>query len=123
MSVEVISLAAKHAEFSETWSPHRVAALDGHAVKLVKAVGAFDWHAHPDADELFFVSRGILKIEIEDQDPVIIGPGELCVIPKGVRHRPIARTDTVHLMLIEQAGVVNTGDNETSDKTAAVRDL
>lgn len=123
MTVKSISLAAKHAEFDEAWSPRRVARLDGYEVKLAKAVGDFDWHAHADEDELFFVSRGLLLIEIEGQDAVRLGPGELCVIPKGVRHRPVAQTDEVHLMLIEKAGVVNTGDNPDSDLTQEIKDL
>ena len=72
---------------------------------------------------MFFISRGLLEIEIEGQDPVILGPGELCVIPKGVRHRPIAKTDEVHIMLFEKAGVTNTGDNPDSDLTQTIEDI
>lgn len=100
MPVEVISLAEKHAQFKEAWSPKRVGRLDDYEIKLAKAEGQFDWHAHTDADEFFLVTRGILQIEIESEDPVLLGPGEFCVIPKGVRHRPVAKTDKVHLMLI-----------------------
>lgn len=123
MPVDVISLAEKHSQFKDAWSPRRIARLDDYEVKLAKAEGAFDWHAHADADELFLVTRGILRIEIEDEDPVILGPGELCVIPKGVRHRPSARTETVHMLLIERAGIVNTGDNTDSKLTRDVTDL
>jgi len=123
MPVEVISLVEKHAQFKETWSPKRIARMDDYEIKLTKASGAFDWHAHKDEDELFLVTRGILRIEIEGQDAVILGPGELCVIPKGVRHRPVAQTDRVHMMLIERAGVVNTGDNPDSDLTQTVEDI
>ena len=123
MTVKVISLADKHAQFKEVWSPKRVAKLDNYEIKLAKAQGSFDWHAHTEEDEFFLVTRGILKIEIEGQDPVILGPGEMCVIPKGVRHRPVAKTEKVHLMLIEKAGVVNTGDNPDSDLTQTIEDL
>ena len=123
MTVTAISLADKHAQFKEVWSPKRVAKLDNYEIKLAKAQGSFDWHAHTDEDEFFMVTRGILEIEIEGQDPVILGPGEMCVIPKGVRHRPVAKTEKVHLMLIEKAGVVNTGDNPDSDLTQTLEDL
>ena len=123
MSVEVISLAEKHSQFKDAWSPRRIATLDDYEIKLAKAEGHFDWHAHAQEDELFLVTRGILKIEIEGQDAVIVGPGELCVIPKGVRHRPVAQTEKVHMMLIERAGVVNTGDNPDSDLTQEIRDI
>ncbi|WP_417468214.1 cupin domain-containing protein [Maricaulis sp.] len=123
MLVESISLVAKHAQFDDIWAPKRVAKLDNYDVKLAKGNGSFDWHAHHDADELFLVTRGNLRIEIDGQDPVILGPGELCVIPKGVRHHPVCLTDEVHIMLLEQAGIVNTGDNTDSDLTQTIEDI
>jgi mannose-6-phosphate isomerase-like protein (cupin superfamily) len=123
MPVEVISLAEKHAQFKDAWSPRRVGRLDDYEIKLAKAEGAFDWHAHAEEDEFFLVTRGVLKIEIEGEDAVVLGPGEFCVIPRGVRHRPVAQTEKVHMMLIERTGVMNTGDNPRSDLTNPVQDL
>lgn len=123
MPVDAISLVAKHALFDEAWAPKRVARLDDYDVKLAKGVGSFDWHTHIDADELFLVTRGNLRIDIDGQDPVILGPGELCVIPKGVRHRPVCLTDEVHILLLEKAGIVNTGDNTDSDLTQEIEDI
>lgn len=40
---------------------------------------------------------------------VTLVPGQLFVVPRGVEHCPIARGE-VHAVLIEPAGVVNTGD-------------
>ena len=115
MTVKSISLVEKHSQFEAPWSPKRIATVDNYDIKLAKAEGDFAWHKHDDEDEMFFISRGLLEIEIEGQDPVILGPGELCVIPKGVRHRPVAKTEEVHIMLFEKAGVTNTGDNPDSD--------
>ena len=42
--------------------------------------------------------------------------GELCVVPRGVEHKPVAR-ERCHVMIIEPIGVVNTGDAD-SDRTA-----
>jgi mannose-6-phosphate isomerase-like protein (cupin superfamily) len=123
MTVESISLVDKHSQFKEPWSPKRIARVDNYEIKLAKAAGGFDWHKHDDEDELFFISRGILHIEIEDQDRIVLGPGELCVIPKGVRHRPVAATEEVHILLFEKAGVTNTGDNTDSDLTQTIEDL
>lgn len=123
MTVPVVSLSDKHAQFDDTWSPKRIARMDDYEVKLAKASGSFDWHSHEGEDELFLVTRGILRIEIEDDEPVLLGPGELCVIPKGVRHRPVAKTEVVHMLLIEKSGVVNTGDNPDSALTTEVEDI
>ena len=58
MSVEVISLAEKHSQFKDAWAPRRVAKLDNYEIKLAKAEGAFDWHAHLEEDEFFSAPRG-----------------------------------------------------------------
>ena len=80
MTVKSISLVEKHSQFEAPWSPKRIATVDNYDIKLAKAEGDFAWHKHDDEDEMFFISRGLLEIEIEGQDPVILGPGELCVI-------------------------------------------
>ena len=119
----VINLAHAHGRFSDLWSPKRIAQVDGYEVKLAKAEGAFVWHAHADEDELFLVTQGVLRIEIESADPIVLGPGDLTVIPKGVRHRPVVETGPVHMVFRERAGVTNTGDSEAGDLTNPVEDL
>lgn len=118
----VLNLAEKHAQFTETWSPKRIARLDEYEVKLAKAEGEFIWHHHENEDELFLVTKGRLRIEIENADPAILGPGEMTVIPKGVRHRPVVEEGPVHMLLLERAGVVNTGD-AGGELTAVVEDI
>lgn len=123
MTVKTISLVEKHSQFDAPWSPKRIATVDDYDIKLAKASGCFDWHKHDEEDELFLVTKGVLHIEIEGQDKVVLGPGEMCVIPKGVRHRPVAQTEVVDLLLMEKSGVTNTGDNPDSDLTQVIEDL
>lgn len=108
MSNDPIDLAAKLSLFSEHWSPKVVARLNDYEIKVVKLQGEFVWHKHDETDELFFVIDGELIIQMRDGD-VQVGPGQLFVVPKGVEHCPIADGE-VHAMLIEPAGVQNTGD-------------
>jgi mannose-6-phosphate isomerase-like protein (cupin superfamily) len=42
---------------------------------------------------------------------VILNPGELFVVPRGVEHQPFADEET-HLLLIEPTGTPNTGNVE-----------
>jgi mannose-6-phosphate isomerase-like protein (cupin superfamily) len=49
---------------------------------------------------------------------VVVGPGELLVVPRGTEHRPAA-DDEVHVLLIEPASTVNTG-TAGGDRTRAV---
>ena len=108
---EPVRLADAFASFSDTWSPRVAAALNGQHVKLAKLEGAFVWHRHPDADELFWVVEGRLVLELRDRD-VALGPGELFVVPAGVEHRPVVPEGVASVVLFEPAGTLNTGDVE-----------
>ncbi len=103
----VVDLAAALGSFAEHWSPKVVARLNDYEVKVVRIKGEFVWHTHDDTDELFLVLNGRLTIQLHDGD-VTLGPGQLFVVPRGVEHCPIADGE-VQAVLIEPAGVVNTG--------------
>jgi mannose-6-phosphate isomerase-like protein (cupin superfamily) len=103
----VVDLNDKLDLFSEHWSPKVVARLNDYEIKLAKLKGEFVWHTHDDTDELFLVISGVLTIQLRDGD-VVLRPGQLYIVPKGVEHCPIAEGD-VSVLLIEPAGVVNTG--------------
>jgi mannose-6-phosphate isomerase-like protein (cupin superfamily) len=108
MTNSAIDIQQKLSLFTEHWSPKVVARLNDYEIKLVKLQGEFVWHTHEDTDELFLVISGDLTVQLRDGD-VTLGPGQLFVVPRGVEHCPIAAGE-VHAMLIEPAGVVNTGD-------------
>ena len=109
-----INLAEKLASFSEHWSPRTVTTYNGHDVMVVKVQSEFVWHKHDDTDDFFLVLAGKLTIQLRDRD-VVLGPGELFVVPKGVEHCPKADEET-HVLLIEPRDTVNTGD-AGGDKT------
>jgi mannose-6-phosphate isomerase-like protein (cupin superfamily) len=111
-----INLAQKLSLFSEHWSPKVIAEMNDYQFKLVKLQGDFVWHNHTDTDETFLVLQGQLRIDFRD-GIVILNPGELYIVPKGVEHKPFAEHE-VHLMLIEPRGVRNTGDGDPGVLTA-----
>ena len=120
----VVDLADKLGLFSEHWSPKVVARLNDYEIKLAKLKGEFVWHTHDDTDELFLVIEGTLTIQLRDaagvEQSVSLRAGQLYVVPRGVEHCPIADGD-VSVMLIEPAGVVNTG-SAGGDLTATYDD-
>jgi mannose-6-phosphate isomerase-like protein (cupin superfamily) len=110
--MDKVNLAAKLALFADHWKPRIVADYNGNDVMVVKLQGEFTWHAHPETDDFFLVLSGELDIELRDRT-VTLGPGELFVVPRGVEHRPVARSE-VQLLLIEPRGTPNTGDPTTA---------
>ncbi len=103
-----VDLAERLSQFSEHWSPKVVARLNDYEVKVVKVKGEFLWHTHEDTDELFLVINGELTIQLRDGN-VVLRPGQLYVVPRGVEHCPIADGE-VHAVVVEPTGVVNTGE-------------
>ena len=110
MSLEKINLEQKLSLFSDQWSPKIVGELNGQEVRLAKVQGEFVWHSHDDADELFFVLSGRLTIRLRDRD-VVLDPGEMFIVPRGIEHNPNAEEETAILMF-EPAGTKNTGEVE-----------
>ncbi|HEX8092891.1 cupin domain-containing protein [Jatrophihabitans sp.] len=108
MALITVDLDEKLSAFTEHWAPKVVARLNDYEIKVVKLEGEFVWHSHEDTDELFLVLDGTLVIQLRDGD-VTLRPGQLVVVPRGVEHCPIADGE-VRAVLIEPAGVVNTGE-------------
>ena len=111
-----VNLTEKFALFSEHWTPKIIAELNDYQIKIVKVEGDFVWHDHSDTDEFFFVIEGTLFIEFENET-MELNAGELYVVPKGVQHRPFAKSEC-KVMLIEPRGIVNTGEVD-SELTAS----
>jgi mannose-6-phosphate isomerase-like protein (cupin superfamily) len=103
-----IKRAEKLALISEHWAPKIVETVDGYEVKVVKLEGDFVWHKHDDADELFLVLKGSLRMDFRDRQEMV-ETGDLIVVPKGVEHKPYAAREC-EVLLLEKCGVVNTGD-------------
>lgn len=93
---------------TEYWKPIIVGELNEQQVRLVKIKGEFVMHKHNNEDELFLVIKGSFKMDYGDK-MVDINEGEFIIIPRGVRHRPIADKEA-HLLLFEPETVLNTGD-------------
>lgn len=108
-STRPINLARALCTFESHWQPHLVSKFNGYDVMVVKVKGEFVWHAHHNTDDFFLVLKGRMVIDLPDST-VTLGPGDMFVVPKGIRHRPRADNEA-HLLLIEPAGTPNTGDS------------
>jgi mannose-6-phosphate isomerase-like protein (cupin superfamily) len=101
------------------WSPRIIAEVDDAYIKVAKVHGSLAWHSHDNEDELFLVLEGRLRIEMEGGN-VELAEGEMFVVPKGVRHNPVAEQECL-LMLIERKTTQHTGDVVTG-KTRSLAD-
>ena len=103
-----INLQEKFSLFSEQWSPKIIGQMNDYHFKIAKIQGEFVWHSHPETDEVFIVIDGEFELQLRDGS-LTLTEGEMCVVPKGVEHRPVAAKECAILM-VEPVGTLNTGD-------------
>jgi mannose-6-phosphate isomerase-like protein (cupin superfamily) len=115
MSTQIhkINLAEKLSKFDTHWDPKVVADYNGNDIMVVKFQGEFPFHKHDDTDDFFLILEGEVTLDQEGAQSVTMGPGELCVIPQGIVHRPRAISEA-KVLLIEPNGTPNTGDTATA---------
>ncbi|WP_373423321.1 cupin domain-containing protein [Variovorax paradoxus] len=106
--MNVISPTNIAASLSEFWSPRVIGEVDDAFIKVAKLHGSLTWHSHDEEDELFLVLKGHLRIELEGR-AVELSEGEMFIVPKGVRHNPVAEQEC-QVMLIERKSTLHTGD-------------
>ena len=104
-----VDILEKFSLVNEYYTPKQVTVLNNTAVKIAKFKGPFTWHTHDNADELFWVLRGELSIEIKDSEPMTATENQFILIPQGVEHRPNPSNEA-WVVLLEPDGLLNTGN-------------
>jgi quercetin dioxygenase-like cupin family protein len=118
--MEAINLIAAFDRVTDTWSPKVIGQVNNQYIKLAKVKGELAWHKHDEEDEFFQVIKGRLVLQFEEGREVILNPGEIYIVPKGVMHNPVAEEEC-WFMLIETVTTKHTGDL-VMERTRSVAD-
>jgi mannose-6-phosphate isomerase-like protein (cupin superfamily) len=93
-----VDLRVLSSGIEEAWRPVDVRVVNDAVVRMAMLEGDFPWHHH-DEDEMFLCFSGSFAIEMDGEEPVKLEPGQLFVVPRGVRHRPVAEKRAYALLL------------------------
>jgi mannose-6-phosphate isomerase-like protein (cupin superfamily) len=74
-----------------------ISEVDQYCLIMAVTAGVYNWHHHPNADELFVVLEGELLIEFQDSPSIILKHGNTVTIPTRMVHRTSSKIRTVNL--------------------------
>lgn len=97
--IDFLGLAKK---LKGPWEPMEVVRMDGYHVLLALFDGEYKFHKH-DGDEMFYVIKGEIEIEMKDKT-IKIKEGEGYLLPKETAHRSKAEKPSI-VMAIERANL------------------
>jgi quercetin dioxygenase-like cupin family protein len=96
------------------FSPKIIGEVNDQYIKVVKIKGQeVPWHIHENEDELFYIAKGTLLMEIENQPDLKLKKGDLFVVNKGRNHRVSSKEECL-IMLIESKTTEHTGKIKSS---------
>jgi|SRR3989338_2904928 len=100
MIMQPINIEGKIQEIgNRPWYPVDVARVNNQVVRIALFRGEYHWHVHSDEDELFYVLKGEMTIQMKKpHSDIILHESEIAVVPKGVEHCPKSDADTYVLM-------------------------
>ena len=96
------------------FSPRIIGEVNDQYIKVVKIKGQeIPWHNHENEDEFFYITKGTLLMEIENQRDLLMREGDFFVVKKGINHR-VSSTNECFIMLIESKTTEHTGKNKSA---------
>lgn len=89
--------------------PIDVVRVNDQVVRMSCIDGEFHWHKHTNQDELFYILKGKLVIQLRDQTDITLSEGQIAVIPKGIEHCPKS-IEPSYVLLFEPFVLQTRGD-------------
>ena len=98
--ISMINLEDKFNEIDKPWSPVDLARINDCVIRMVLVEGEYNWHKHANEDELFYVYRGKIQIQVKGHPDITLNANEMAVIPRGVEHCPKSSEPSYVLLFV-----------------------
>lgn len=86
--IPIINIEDKIGEIDGPWSPIEVARVNDQVLRVSLFLGEYHWHKHVKEDELFYVYKGRIVIQVKEHPDITLNAGQIAVIPRNTEHRP-----------------------------------
>ena len=104
--MEKINLLEKVNSVEGLYLYEKIGRLNGNVLSVVQVENrTLDFHVHENSDELFYVIEGAFELETQEE-LIKVKQGEMIIVPKGTRHRPVV-TELSKFLMIELEGTLN----------------
>ena len=98
------------AQVKNYFSPKIIGEVNDVFIKIAKVKGDdVPWHIHDNEDEMFYVIKGSLTMQIRGEDDFTLDEGDFYIVKRGVEHRVHCEQEC-RLMLVENKETKHTGD-------------
>lgn len=95
---------------SRPYYPIDVVRVNDQIVRMALVRGEYHWHKHANEDELFYVIKGRMTIQMKAPHlNITLTEGQMAVIPKGVEHCSTSDEDT-YILMFEPHALQSKGD-------------
>lgn len=109
MMSSIVDVWKKIQQLDKPWAPIEIAKVNDQVIRLALYDGEFPMHKHSNADELFFVFKGQIRIRVKGQPAITLGEGQMTVIPRNVEHSPQS-IEPSYVLMFEPKILNTTGD-------------
>ena len=91
------------------YSPRVIGEVNDVYVKITRVLGDdVPWHTHDFEDEMFYMVKGSLQMELKGKPGFTLNEGEYFIVPHGVEHR-VSSENECWILLIEPKATKHTG--------------
>lgn len=107
--ISKVILEQKINEIKKPWTPLDIAAVNDYVVRIALFEGEYHWHKHDNEDELFYVLKGKIVIQLKNKPDIILETGQMATVPRGIEHCPKS-IEPAYVLMFEPLKLNSKGD-------------